>query len=128
MLRELGSNLKRSGIDAAQSAQGHRTSMILRKMGVNEEDFESFISKLYERCMKVSGLTSDKIGSYLEDLVKFSDEDDNGGNIPKLSEISYYIEQKENEKRKLNEDIQNLNKKRYLRKKHHMKLSFVMQL
>lgn len=117
MLRELGSNLKRSGIDAAQSAQGHRTSMILRKMGVNEEDFESFISKLYERCMKVSGLTSDKIGSYLEDLVKFSDEDDNGGNIPKLSEISYYIEQKENEKRKLNEDIQNLQKQKKISKK-----------
>jgi hypothetical protein len=83
-LRELGSNLKRSGIDAAQCAQGHRISMILRKMEVNEEDFESFISKLYERCIKVSGLTPDKIGSYLEDLVEFSDEDNNGGNIPKL--------------------------------------------
>jgi hypothetical protein len=75
-LRELGSNLKRSGIDAAQCAQGHRTSMILRNMGVNEEDFELFISKVYERSMKVSGLTADKIGSYVEDLVEFSDEDD----------------------------------------------------
>jgi hypothetical protein len=112
-LRELGINLKRSGIDAAQCAQGHRTSMILRKMGVNEDDFESFISKLYERSMKVSGLTSDKIGSYLEDLFEFSDEDDdNGGNIHKLSEISYYIEQKKNEKRKLKEDIQNLQKQK----------------
>jgi hypothetical protein len=71
-------------------------------MGVNEEAFESFISKVYERCMKVSGLTADKIGSYLEDLFEFSDEDDdNGGNIPKLSEISYYIEQKKNENRAL---------------------------
>jgi hypothetical protein len=112
-LRELGINLKRSGIDAAQCAQGHRTSMILRKMGVNEDDFESFISKLYERCIKISGLTADKIGSYLEDLVEFSDEDDdNGGNILKLSEISYYIEQKKNEKRKLKEDIQNLQKQK----------------
>jgi hypothetical protein len=112
-LRELGSNLRRSGIDAAQCAQGHRTSMILRKMGVNEEDFESFISKLYERCMKVSGLTADKIGSYLEDLFEFSDEDDdNGGNIPKLSEISYYIEQKKDEKKKLKEDIQDLQKQK----------------
>jgi hypothetical protein len=111
-LRELGSNLKRSGIDTAQCAQGHRTSMILRKMGVNEDDFESFISKLYERCMKISGLTEDKIGSYLEDLVEFSDEDDNGGNIPKISEIPQYIEQKKNEKRKLKEDIQNLQKQK----------------
>jgi hypothetical protein len=112
-LRELGSNLKRSGIDAAQCAQGHRTSMILRNMGVNEEDFELFISKVYERSMKVSGLTADKIGSYLEDLFEFSDEDDdNGGNIPKISEISYYIEQKKNEKRAVKEDIQNLQKQK----------------
>jgi hypothetical protein len=111
-LRELGINLKKSGIDAAQCAQGHRISMILRKMGVNEEDSESFISKLWERCMKVSGLTSDKIGSYLEDLVEFSDEDDNGGNIPKLSEIPQYIEQKKYEKRILKQDIQNLQKQK----------------
>ena len=87
--------------------------MILRNMGVNEEDFELFISKVYERSMKVSGLTADKIGSYLEDLFEFSDEDDdNGGNIPKLSEISYYIEQKKNEKRALKKDIQNLQKQK----------------
>jgi hypothetical protein len=111
-LRELGINMKRSGTHAPQCAQGHRTSMILRNMGVNEEDFESFISKLYKRCMKVSGLTPDKIGSYLEDLVEFSDEDDNGGNIPKLSEIPYYIEQMKNEKRALKKDIQNLQKQK----------------
>jgi hypothetical protein len=111
-LRQLGINMKRSGTDASQCAQGYRISMILRKMGVNEEDFEPFISKLCERCMKISGLTEDKIGSYLEDLIEFSDEDDNGGNIPKLSEISYYIEQKKNEKRKLKEDIQNLQKQK----------------
>jgi hypothetical protein len=112
LLRELGSNLKRSGIDAAQCAQGHRTSMILRNIGVNEEDFELFISKLYKRCMKVNGLTPDKIGSYLDDLVEFSDEDDNGGNIPKLSELPQYIEQKKNEKRALKKDIQNLQKQK----------------
>lgn len=112
MLRELGSNLKRSEIDAAQCAQGHRTSMILRNIGVNEEDFEPFISKLYKRCMKFSGLTPDKIGSYLDDLVEFSDEDDNGGNIPKLSELPQYIEQKKNEKRALKKDIQNLQKQK----------------
>jgi outer membrane murein-binding lipoprotein Lpp len=112
VLRELGSNLKRSEIDAAQCAQGHRTSMILRNIGVNEEDFEPFISKLYKRCMKFSGLTPDKIGSYLDDLVEFSDEDDNGGNIPKLSELPQYIEQKKNEKRALKKDIQNLQKQK----------------
>jgi Homeodomain-like domain len=111
-LRELGINMKRSRTDAPQCAQGHRISMILRNMGVNEEDFEAFISKLYKRCMKVSGLAPDKIGSYLDDLVEFSDEDDNGGNIPKLSELPQYIEQKKNEKRALKKDIQNLQKQK----------------
>ncbi len=68
-LRELGINMKRSGTDALQCAQGHRTSMILRNMGVNEEDFESFISKLYKRCMKVSGLTPYKSANNLQFLV-----------------------------------------------------------
>ena len=71
-LRELGSNLKRCRIDAVRCAQGFRISMIMRKMGINEEDFESFISKVNERCQKVEGLTPDKIGSYLEDLLEFS--------------------------------------------------------
>jgi hypothetical protein len=107
-LRELGSNLKRTGLDAAQCAQGHRIFMILRKLGVSEEAFESFISKVYERCMKVSALTADQIGSYLKDLVAFSEKDDNDGNPIKLSEIPQYIEQRKNEKRTLKEDIQAL--------------------
>jgi hypothetical protein len=111
-LRELGSNLKKSGIDAAQCAQGHRISMILRKMGVNEEDFESFISKICERCLKISGVTVDMIGSWLEDLLEFSDEDDNGGNPIKLSEIPQYIEQRKNEKKAVKQDIQNLQKQK----------------
>jgi hypothetical protein len=100
------------GIDAAQCAQGHRISMILRKMGVNEEDFESFISKICERCLKISGMTVDMIGSSLEDLLEFSDEDDNGGNPIKLSEIPQYIEQRKNEKKAIKQDIQNLQKQK----------------
>ena len=57
-------------------------------------------------------MTSDKIGSYLEDLVEFSDEDDNGGNPIKLSEISQYIEQRKNEKKAVKQDIQNLQKQK----------------
>jgi hypothetical protein len=112
-LRELGSNLKRTGIDAAQCAQGFRNTMIMRKMGINEEAFESFISKVYQRCQKGDGggLTSDNICSCLEDLLEFSKEDDDNdgkGNAIKLSEIPHYIEQMKNEKRILKQDIQNL--------------------
>jgi hypothetical protein len=73
-LRELGSNLKRTGIDAAQCAQGFRITMIMKKMRVNEEAFESFISKFMNVGRKVSGgLTPDMIGSYLEDHVQLWD-------------------------------------------------------
>ena len=74
-------------------------------------------------------MTPDKIGSYLEDLVEFSDEDNHGGNIPKLSELSQYIEQKKNEKRAIKKDIQNLQKqKKVSEEKHHLHMSFVMWL
>ena len=57
-LRELGINLKRSGIDSVQ------ISIMLRKMEVNddEEEIESFVSQIYQRCLRISGLTSDDIG------------------------------------------------------------------
>ena len=52
----------------------------------------------------------------MEDLFKFSKEEDannNGsGNPIKLSEIPYYIEQMKNEKRTLEQDIQNLRKEK----------------
>ena len=38
--------MKRTAIDAAQCAQGFRTFMIMRKMGINGEAFRSFISKI----------------------------------------------------------------------------------
>ena len=86
-LRELGINMKRTAIDAAQCAQGFMTFMIMRKMGINGESFKSFISKIYERCQRV-GLAPDKIGSYLEeDLIKFQEDDNNNNNAIKISEI-----------------------------------------
>ena len=90
--------------------------MILRKMGIDEETFESFLLNIYEPCQR-AGLTPDKIGPYLEDLFKFSKEEDannnnNDGNPIKLSEIPYYIQQMKNEKRTLEQDIQNLRKEK----------------
>jgi hypothetical protein len=38
---------------------------MLRKMEVNdddEEEIESFVSQIYQRCLRISGLTSDDIG------------------------------------------------------------------
>jgi hypothetical protein len=103
-LRELGSNLKRTGIDAAQCAQGFRNSMIMKKMGVNEEDFESFVHEVYEYCQRLD-MTPENIASNLQALVKLSKD------IP-FAKIPEYIEKKKNEITKLEKDAKILKEKK----------------
>src|ERR1041384_3439988 len=48
-LRELGVTLRKSGITPAQCALGHRTAMLISKLGVKEEEIDSFLLDLYNR-------------------------------------------------------------------------------
>ena len=100
-LRELALTLKRIGITTAQCATGFRVAMMMNRLGVKEDVYESFIRDLYNRCGNV-GLTPESIVSYLTDLLEFS-------NIMPFSEISNFIHQKTNEKEKLNQEIEKLN-------------------
>ena len=86
-LRELGGNLKRIGIDAAQCAKGLRVLNTMRKLGVNEDQFESFIVEVYENCFQRAGLTPENIVSNLQSLIKLSKD------IP-VAKITEYIEEK----------------------------------
>jgi DNA repair exonuclease SbcCD ATPase subunit len=99
-LRELAVTLKKIGISAAQCADGFRAAMIMNRLGVREDSFESFMSDIYARCNNL-GLTPESIASYLADLIEFSKT------VP-FSQISEFIEQKAEEKKKLEEEIQNL--------------------
>jgi DNA-binding CsgD family transcriptional regulator len=103
-LRNLAVNLKRCGIDAVQCAQGFRILMIMKKSGVNENQFESFIHEVYEYCQRFD-LTPEHIASNLKELVKLSKD------IP-FAKIPEYIEKKKNEITKLEEDIQTLKEKK----------------
>jgi hypothetical protein len=103
-LRELGININRTGIDAAQCAQGFRILMIMKKSGINENQFESFIHEVYEYCQRFD-LTPEHIASNLKELVKLSKD------IP-FAKIPEYIEKKKNEITKLEEDIQTLKEKK----------------
>ena len=102
-LRELAVTFKKVGITAAQSAVGFRLATLLIKLGVNEEEFEYFISQVYNNSKKLD-LQPDKIAYYLDELLKFSKD------IP-LSQIPDYIKQKTNEKNKLEKDIEDLQEK-----------------
>jgi uncharacterized coiled-coil DUF342 family protein len=74
--------------------------MIMNRLGVKEDSFESFMLDVYNRCKNL-GLTPENIASYLTDLLEFSKS------IP-ISKIPPYIEQKIQEKKKLEEEIERL--------------------
>lgn len=102
-LRELATTFKKTGITATQCALGFRLATIMIKIGVNEQEFESFILQIYENCKKLD-LQPDKIAYYLDELLKFSKD-------ISLSQIPDYFKQKTNDKNKLEEDIEGLQEK-----------------
>jgi hypothetical protein len=101
-LRELAVTMRRVGVSASQCALGFRVAMIMLNMGVKEDDFESYILDIYNRCKNL-GLSPENIASHLKDLVDFSTTDA----IP-FSQIPNYVKQKTEEKEKLEKDIKKL--------------------
>ncbi len=96
-IRELGINLKRLGIDAAQCAEGLRTSSTIKKLGVNGNQFKFFINDVYQYCQRF-GLTPLDIASNLHALINISKE------VP-FSRIPDHIEEKKKEISRLDEQI-----------------------
>jgi predicted nucleic acid-binding Zn-ribbon protein len=83
--------------------------MLISKLGVNEEEPESFILDVYNRSIGL-GLSSENIAFHLKDLLEFSKPNSNNTNniLVPLSQISEYIQQKADEKKKLEGEIQTL--------------------
>jgi hypothetical protein len=100
--RELATSFRKLGITPARCALGFRVAMIMKRLGVKEDEFESFILDGYNRCIDL-GVAPENIASHLRDLMEFSKS-----NIIPLSKISDYIEQKAEEKKKLEQEIQKL--------------------
>jgi hypothetical protein len=100
--RELATSFRKLGITPAQCALGFRVAMIMKRLGVKEDEFESFILDGYNRCIDL-GVAPENIASHLRDLMEFSQS-----NIMPLSKISDYIKRKAEEKKKLEQEIQKL--------------------
>ena len=100
-LRELAVTLKKIGITAAQCAAGFRVAMMTSRLGVIENSFESFMIDVYKRGNNL-GLTPESIASYLRNLIEFSKT------VP-FSQISEFIQQKVEEKKELEQEIERLN-------------------
>jgi hypothetical protein len=96
--------MKRIGIDATQCAQGFRILSTMKKLGVNENQFEAFINEIYEYCQRI-GLPPQDIASNLQALINLSKD------IP-FSKIPEYIEEKKKEKTQLEEDIKTLKERK----------------
>jgi DNA repair exonuclease SbcCD ATPase subunit len=103
-LRDLAVALKRVGITPAQCALGFRAAMMLNRLGVKEDNFESFMSDVYNRCCNIFGLVPERIAFYITNLLEFSQT------VP-LSQIPEYIQLKRQEKEKLEQEIQILEEK-----------------
>jgi hypothetical protein len=99
-LRELAKSLKIAGLSPAQCAIGFRTMKILSEQGIDRETAEHFISDIYKKCERL-GVTPSKIITYIEDLIKFSDQ------VP-LPEIEGYINQQTVKKIELDNKLQEL--------------------
>src|SRR6478672_8589422 len=105
-LRELGVTFRKVGITPAQCALGFRIVMMIAKLGVKkEDDLEPFILHVYNNCIDL-GVSPDNVASHIKDLLEFSKNTNN--NAVPLSQLSDFIQQKTNEKKKLEQEIQTL--------------------
>ena len=52
-LRDLGIMLKNAGMTAPQCAMGLRIAHIMQSLGIDEENFRTFISEIYQHCTEI---------------------------------------------------------------------------
>jgi hypothetical protein len=90
-LRELAVTLKNIGITPVQCAIGFRVGMIMNRLGVKEDDFESFMIEVYNRCKNLE-LMPERIASFLADLLEFS-------NSISITEIPNILKEERKKKR-----------------------------
>ena len=99
-IRELAVTLKKVGITPGECATGCRVSMMMNRLGVGNNQLQSFLSDVYKRIVDL-GLTPQNITSYIRDLLEFS-------NTLVFSQIPAYLEQKKLEKGQLEKKAQEL--------------------
>lgn len=99
-LRELAVTLRKNGIIPAKCASGFRVAMMMSRLGVQEDNFESFMSEVYNRCNDL-GLTPQLISSYITSLLEYSQS------VP-FSQIRDHISEMIEEKKRLEQEIEKL--------------------
>jgi hypothetical protein len=99
-LRELALALKKIRITAPRCAEGARVASMMTNLGIHENDFYSFMSETYDRCIK-SGLQPERIEHNLKQMLDLSKA------VP-WEQIPDHIEQQVAKKEHLEREIQRL--------------------
>lgn len=97
-LRELSISLKKANITPVQCSTGFRVAKIMETLGITEDQFESFMSGVYDRCQKLE-LGPDQIEKYLMETINIS-------KIVFPSQIPNYINRKNTEIEELEKQIE----------------------
>jgi hypothetical protein len=97
-LRELSVSLKKANITPVQCSTGFRIAKIMERLGITEDQFESFMHDVYDRCQKL-GLGPDQIEKYLMETINIS-------KIVFPSQIPNYINTKKTEIEELEKQIE----------------------
>ena len=95
-LRELAVALQKIKITPERCAIGFRVSRLMQKIGVSEEDFDYFISEVYNRC-ELLEVSPNDIAGYLNEIIKISE-------IVFPSKIPEYLEKKGKEIRIIDQE------------------------
>ena len=99
-LREFSISLKKANITPVQCSTGFRVAKIMERLGITEDQFESFMSDVYDRCQKLE-IGPDQIEKYLMETINIS-------KIVFPSQIPNYINSKKMEIENLHEKVENL--------------------
>ena len=110
-LRELSVSLKKANITPVQCSTGFRVAKIMERLGITEDQFESFMSDVYDRCQKLE-LGPDQIEKYLTETINitkivFPSQIPNYINIKKteIEELEKQIESRQKTISKLNNEV-----------------------
>ncbi len=99
-LRELALSLKKAQLTPLQCSMGFRVAKIMQRLGITEEEFESFMTDIYNRCQRLE-VSPDQIENYLKEIIKLS-------KIVFPSEIPNYLQTQKKEIENLQEKNENL--------------------
>jgi hypothetical protein len=104
LLRALSVAIDKTGITTDECAQGYRLIRIMKRMGVNEDYYENFLTDISKRYVE-AGHKPDYLFAHIAELHTFLDRNRERYGITSIPQIEEILERKRNELMKLDEAI-----------------------